>query len=89
MHSHPHATPQPRVTRNSSEIDALLIGISSLQFQLLGLTEMTYAKPVRTEAGIAVHEIHAADGTPLAMVDDLAAAVALVGEYNMILLPVH
>jgi hypothetical protein len=89
MHSDPAGTLQPRVARNSHEIDTVLRGISSLQFQLLGLTEMTYAKRVHTEAGIAAYSIHAADGTPLAKVDDLATALALVGEHNMILLRVH
>ncbi|HEY1932206.1 MAG TPA: DUF1150 family protein [Acetobacteraceae bacterium] len=89
MHSQSAGTLQPRANRNSREIETMLSGVSSLQFQLLGLAEMTYAKPVHIETGIAAYSIHAADGTPLAMVDDLATALALVGEHNMILLRVH
>lgn len=89
MYSHPPHSPQPHISRNPRELAAALSGISTLQFQLLGLTEMAYAKPVYQTAGAASYEIHAADGSPLAEVDDLDTALALVSEHNMILLPVH
>lgn len=74
---------------NYNEIAAVLRGISPAEFQLLGATVVAYAKPIRTEDGTQAYAIHAGDGTPLAMVDDLAIAIDLLADRDMTLLPVH
>jgi hypothetical protein len=67
----------------------MLRGITSTELQFLGMTQVTYAKPVLLASGNVGYAIHAADGTELAVVDDLATAAELVGARDLTLLPVH
>lgn len=55
---------------------------------LFGLETMAYIRPV-TVGGQRMHLIHAADGTPLTMVEDRALAFATIRQYEMDPVSVH
>lgn len=75
--------------RNSAEIAAVLRSISPEQFQMLGASQLAYARPLHGETDVVGYAVHAADGTPMGMVNDLAMAMDLVAEQDMLLLTVH
>ena len=58
------------------------------QLGALGVSHIAYVKPVivNGEAGFA---IHAADGTPMALADDRATAMAAIVQHEMLPLSVH
>ncbi len=62
--------------------------ISPAQLALLGLEEIAFMKPVMTEAGPAF-AIHAADGTPIAIVADQRLAAAAIIQNDMMPTLVH
>ena len=62
--------------------------LSTEQLQALGVAQLAYVKPVRME-GQDVFAIHAADGTPMALVPDLALAVAAIRQHEMVPALVH
>lgn len=57
-------------------------------FGAYGLETMAYIKPVMIE-GKAMHAVHAADGTPLAMVAGRDVAFATVRQHEMEPASVH
>ena len=89
MHNHHSAMRSPPAGCNDSAIAAVLRAMSPTQFQLLGATQMAYARPVALDDGVIAYAIHSADGTGLAIVGDFATGAELAGEHKMILLPVH
>jgi hypothetical protein len=62
--------------------------ISTNDLAILGMTDVAYVKGVKGENGI-VYEIHAADGTPVAVMDERELAFAAVRQHEMEPLSVH
>lgn len=62
--------------------------ISTNDLAILGMTDVAYVKSVKGENGI-VYEIHAADGTPVAVMDQRELAFATVRQHDMEPLSVH
>jgi hypothetical protein len=58
------------------------------QLGALGMSHIAYVKPV-TVNGMAGFAIHAADGTPMALADDRATAMAAIVQHEMLPLSVH
>jgi hypothetical protein len=58
------------------------------QLGALGMSHIAYVKPVVVN-GMAGFAIHAADGTPMALADDLATAMAAIVQHEMMPLSVH
>jgi hypothetical protein len=58
------------------------------QLGALGMSHIAYVKPVMVN-GMAGFAIHAADGTPMALADDLATAMAAIVQHEMLPLSVH
>jgi hypothetical protein len=54
----------------------------------LGVSQIAYVKPVMMNGTVAF-AIHAADGTPMAMVDDRDLAVAAIRQHEMLPTLVH
>jgi len=62
--------------------------ISTEQFVQLGLHQIAYVKPIVVN-DTACFGIHAADGTPMAIADGLAVAVAAILQHEMVAARVH
>ena len=62
--------------------------MTSDQLGALGMTHIAYVKPVVVN-GMAGFAIHAADGTPMALADDRATAMAAITQHEMLPLSVH
>jgi hypothetical protein len=62
--------------------------ISTNDLAILGMTDVAYIKGVKGEDG-TVYEIHAADGTPVAVVNERELAFATVRQHDMEPLSVH
>lgn len=62
--------------------------ISTNDLAILGMTDVAYVKDVKGEDG-TVYEIHAADGTPVAVVNERDLAFATVRQHDMEPLSVH
>jgi hypothetical protein len=62
--------------------------ISTNDLAILGMTDVAYVKSVDGEDGI-VFEIHAADGTPVAVLGERELAFATVRQHDMEPLSVH
>jgi hypothetical protein len=58
------------------------------QLGALGMSHIAYVKPVVVN-GTTGFAIHAADGTPMALADDLATAMAAIVQHEMLPLSVH
>jgi hypothetical protein len=58
------------------------------QLGALGMSHIAYVKPVMVN-GMAGFAIHAADGTPMALADDRATAMAAIVQHEMLPLSVH
>ena len=58
------------------------------QLGALGMSLIAYVKPVVVN-GMAGFAIHAADGTPMALADDRATAMAAIVQHEMMPLSVH
>jgi hypothetical protein len=58
------------------------------QLGVLGMSHIAYVKPVIVN-GTAGFAIHAADGTPMALADDRATAMAAIVQHEMMPLSVH
>jgi len=58
------------------------------QLGALGMSHIAYVKPVVVN-GMAGFAIHAADGTPMALADDRATAMAAIVQHEMLPLSVH
>lgn len=62
--------------------------MTSDQLGALGMSHIAYVKPVVVN-GMAGFAIHAADGTPMALADDRATAMAAIVQHEMLALSVH
>jgi hypothetical protein len=62
--------------------------ISTEQLAQLGMQQIAYVKPVVVN-GAACFEIHAADGTPMAIAGGLDVAVAAIEQHEMVPAQVH
>jgi hypothetical protein len=62
--------------------------ISPSDFAMLGMSDIAYVKRVEAEDR-AVYEIHAADGTQVAVLEDQAVAVATIRQHDLEALSVH
>ncbi len=58
------------------------------QLGALGVSHIAYVKPVIVN-GTAGFAIHAADGTPMALAQDRATAMAAIVQHEMLPLSVH
>lgn len=58
------------------------------QLGALGVSQLAYVKPVVVN-GSAGFAIHAADGTPMALAEDRATAMAAIVQHEMLPLSVH
>jgi hypothetical protein len=58
------------------------------QLGALGMSHIAYVKPVIVN-GMPGFAIHAADGTPMALADDRATAMAAIVQHEMLPLSVH
>jgi len=58
------------------------------QLGALGMSHIAYVKPVVIN-GMTGFAIHAADGTPMAVADDRATAMAAIVQHEMLPLSVH
>jgi len=63
-------------------------GMSAHELAMLGVQAVAYVKPVWIE-GIERFTIHAADGTPMAMLDDRRAAFAVIRQNDLEPVSVH
>jgi len=62
--------------------------ISAAQLAMLGMEEIAFVKPVMTEQGPAF-SIHAADGTPLTVIEQRDIAFATVRQHDLEPASVH
>jgi hypothetical protein len=62
--------------------------ITAEQLGTLGVSQIAYVKPV-TVNGAHVFAIHAADGTPMAVIADRATAMAAIVQHEMFPSLVH
>ncbi|KXV10891.1 hypothetical protein AD933_02650 [Acetobacter malorum] len=58
--------------------------LSEKQFRSLGVANVAYVRPALTEDGEEGCAIHAADGSPLAVVDDLETAWGVILQHDMV-----
>ena len=65
-----------------------LASLSPQDLLVFGLQDVAYLRPTESEAGPGV-EIHAADGTQMAVVPNRAVAVALVRQHGLEPLSLH
>jgi len=63
--------------------------LSDEQFAVLGLNRFAYVKPVAGSDGGITYEVHAAEGSKIAEIEDRAVAFAAVRQYDMEPLSVH
>jgi hypothetical protein len=62
--------------------------LTEQQLAMLGVSQIAYVKPVMLN-GAAGFAIHAADGTPMAVVEDRDVAMAAIVQNEMFPLSVH
>ena len=62
--------------------------ITPAQLRQLGVARLVYLRQ-GTLDGQAAYAIHAADGSEVAIVEDVDVAVELVAEYGLLFAPVH
>jgi hypothetical protein len=72
----------------NNETSHTLRQLSSKDFASFGVNDLAYLKPVIVN-GVAGFAIHAADGTPLTVVNDVAVAGATVRQHDMEPLSLH
>lgn len=80
-----------KAKENMTKIDVsggVLRQLSPQAFLTLGMGEMAYIRPVQVQ-GKQVYAIHAADGTTLTLVDDLAGACVLARQNDLDPVVVH
>jgi len=79
---------------NSSENDKIdmrsfdVHHMTTDQLSALGMSYIAYVKPVVVDGEVGF-AIHAADGTPMALADDRATAMAAIVQHEMMPLSVH
>ena len=84
---HGHANALSEGSRDTpTDVLAVPPRISLFELRLLGIEEFAYA---RRMPGMGLFAIHAADGTQIAVADEIAAATEHLAERGLVLLPVH
>lgn len=75
-----------RVVLASDDSDKLLdvYRLSEKQFRSLGVSNVAYVRPALTEDGEEGCAIHAADGSPLAVVEDMETAWGVILQHDMV-----
>lgn len=63
-------------------------GLTGSAFAMLGVGEWAYVKPTVNE-GVAAYAVHAADGRPLAMIENRDVAIATVRRNDLEPLSLH
>jgi hypothetical protein len=63
--------------------------LTTAQLQVLGLPWLAYLTATRSAEGVVDYVIYAADGMPVAAVDEFDLALDLVDHLGMTLTPVH
>lgn len=58
------------------------VSLSPRAFKVLGIQQIAYVKPIIEGTG-STYEIHAADGTRLAVVEDLLVAFAMIRRHDL------
>jgi hypothetical protein len=71
-----------------NEIEKLR-SITSKEFALLGMQDVAYIKRVAGSDGVVGFAVHAADGTPVALLPDRAVAFATVRQHDLEPVSVH
>ncbi len=66
----------------------LILNLSSHDLAMLGIEQVAYVKPVTVD-GEARYAVHAADGTPMAVLSDRDIAFATVRQHDLEPLSVH
>jgi hypothetical protein len=76
----------PRIAEEQVTVD--IRHLTTNQLAQLGLSQLAYVKPIIVN-GAAAFAIHAADGTPMAVVGDRDVALAAIRQHEMIAAQVH
>lgn len=63
--------------KENANVSVILKNLSSHDFLALGIRDVAYVKPVMIDNRQA-YAIHAADGTPLTVMNDMSAALGLI-----------
>jgi hypothetical protein len=58
--------------------------ISASELAVLGLSQVAYIKPVMVEGGGIAYAIHGADGTAMALAENLEIAATAIRQHEMI-----
>ncbi|MBL8670707.1 MAG: DUF1150 family protein [Alphaproteobacteria bacterium] len=74
--------------KSRTESSEKLRRLSSGELASLGINDIAYVKRVMAQGGIG-YAIHAADGTPVAVMPDQAHAIAVVLEHDLHPVSVH
>ena len=77
------------VLHNDPEATAGAPTLTAGELRGLGMESIAYIRAMEGEEGEDVFAIHAADGTPLAVVDDHELAVQAILQHEMMLVPLH
>jgi hypothetical protein len=86
-----NSTDQTSESNNDNAAAPVMVDVRKLsqeQFAQLGLARLAYVKPVFVN-GTTGFAIHAADGTPMAMVEDRDVAIAAIVQHEMFPALVH
>ena len=62
--------------------------LTTTQLAKLGVAQVAYVKPIVVN-GAPAFAIHAADGTPMALAEELEVAVAAIRQHEMLPVSVH
>jgi len=76
------------VTQDDTQMTFDIHNITAEQLGRLGVSQIAYVKP-GTVNGAHVFAIHAADGTPMAVIADCATAMAAIVQHEMFPSLVH
>lgn len=63
--------------------------LTSRDLALVGLNDVAYVRAIKSDDGAVAWAIHAADGTPIAVVDDRETAFAAIIQNDMEPLSAH
>ncbi len=65
-----------------------IVRFTARDFEVLGLEQLAYVKPVKVD-GRTAFAVHAADGTEIAVMSDLEVARAAIRQHDMEPVSVH
>jgi len=64
-------------------------GLSAQDFMTFGLNDIAYVRAFRDDKGRDLYAVHAADGTPLVVIDERETAVMAIRQHEMEPVSVH